>query len=59
MLKNLYVFGDPDTVGERLAGILETGLDGFTVNMPANGHIPGRVSLCGEVASAALASAGK
>lgn len=59
MLKNLYVYGDPDTVGERLAGILETGLDGLTVNMPANGHIPGRVTLCGEVATAALKTAGK
>lgn len=59
MLKNLYVFGDPDTVGEKLTGILATGINGLTVNMPANGHVPGRIALCGEVASAALASAGK
>lgn len=54
MLKSLYVFGDPDTVGEKLTDILSTGIDGLTINMPANGHVPGRVALCGEVASAAL-----
>jgi len=40
--------GDPDTVGEAFARDLERGVDGFTVNLPANGHIPGRVTLLGE-----------
>ena len=43
-----FNFGDPDTVGERFARELETGVDGFTINMPANGHIPERVALLGE-----------
>jgi len=40
--------GDPDTVGERFARDLELGVDGFTINLPANGHLPGRVTLLGE-----------
>jgi alkanesulfonate monooxygenase SsuD/methylene tetrahydromethanopterin reductase-like flavin-dependent oxidoreductase (luciferase family) len=43
-----FTFGDPDTVGERLEEDLALGVDGFTVNMPANGHIPERVSLLGS-----------
>ena len=37
------VVGDPDTVGERFAADLALGLDGFTVNLTLNGHVPGRV----------------
>lgn len=59
MVKNRMVFGDPDTVGERLVEIVSKGLDGITINMPPNGHVPGRVALCGEVANAALVEAGK
>lgn len=47
-----FILGDADTVGEHLAKELELGIDGFTINMPANGHIPGRVALLGETASA-------
>jgi F420-dependent oxidoreductase-like protein len=43
-----FVIGDPATVAEEFAGLLVPGLDGFTINMPANGHIPGRVALLGE-----------
>jgi F420-dependent oxidoreductase-like protein len=43
-----FVWGDPDTVGERFAGMLRPGLDGFTINMPANGHVEGRVELLGR-----------
>lgn len=59
MVKKWMIFGDPDTVGERLVEALNTGLDGITINMPANGYVPDRVSLCGQVANAAFASAGK
>jgi alkanesulfonate monooxygenase SsuD/methylene tetrahydromethanopterin reductase-like flavin-dependent oxidoreductase (luciferase family) len=48
------VHGDPDTVGEKLAAFVATGLDGITVSLPASGHVPGRVSLLGEVAGRAL-----
>jgi F420-dependent oxidoreductase-like protein len=43
-----FAWGDPDTVGEKFASFLQPGIDGFTVNMPANGHIEGRVSLLGQ-----------
>ncbi|MEO5900362.1 MAG: LLM class flavin-dependent oxidoreductase, partial [Ilumatobacteraceae bacterium] len=46
-----FVVGDPDTVGERLTADLAIGFDGFTLNAPANGHIPGRVRLLGETAA--------
>ncbi len=42
-----FVVGDPDTVGEQFAADLALGVDGFTVNMPANGHVPERVALLG------------
>lgn len=43
-----FHYGDPDTVAEKFASDLELGVDGFTINMPANGHIPERVSLLGK-----------
>ncbi len=49
-----FVIGDPDTVGEQLAKDMTAGIDGFTVNLVANGHIPGRVTLLGETASKAV-----
>ena len=59
MLKGIMVFGDPDTVGERIVAALNTGIDGITINAAANGHVPGRVELMGQVALKALAEAGK
>ena len=47
-LAGRVVTGDPDTVAERLAADLDHGIDGWTVNAPANGHVPGRVALLGE-----------
>ncbi|CAN5452186.1 LLM class F420-dependent oxidoreductase [soil metagenome] len=46
-----FIFGDPDTVAERFAADLTRGVDGFTVNMPANGHVEGRVALLGQTLS--------
>jgi F420-dependent oxidoreductase-like protein len=46
-----FTLGDPDEVGEQLAAVLETGVDGFTMNLPANGHDPDRVELLGQTAS--------
>jgi F420-dependent oxidoreductase-like protein len=43
-----FVVGDPDTVIQGFSDLLVAGIDGFTINMPANGHIPGRVALLGE-----------
>ena len=52
----LVVWGDPDEVGEALAARLALGVDGFTINLTANGHIPGRVELLGQNASSVLAA---
>ncbi|MCU1367254.1 MAG: putative oxidoreductase [Ilumatobacteraceae bacterium] len=46
-----FLIGDPDTVGEQLTKELALGIDGFTINLPANGHVPGRVTLLGETAA--------
>ncbi len=50
-IRSMIILGSPDEVGEILATRLVDGVDGFTVNAPANGHIDGRVALLGEVLS--------
>ena len=42
------IVGGPDEVATAYSRLLETGVDGFTINAPANGHIDGRVALLGE-----------
>ena len=54
MVKGILICGDPDTVGEELQTLMATGLDGLTINLPANGHITDRIGLLGEVANAAI-----
>jgi F420-dependent oxidoreductase-like protein len=54
MAKGLLVYGDPDTVGEQLEALKAAGLDGLTINLPANGHNLDRIALLGEVANKAL-----
>ena len=54
MAKGLLIMGDPDTVGERLQAAMAAGIDGLTINLPANGHKPERIALLGEVAKAAM-----
>jgi F420-dependent oxidoreductase-like protein len=54
MLKGVLIFGDPDTVGERLQEIVNCGIDGLTINLPVNGHITDRISLLGEIANKIL-----
>ncbi len=54
MMLGLFTWGGPDEVGEQLTDALASGVDGFTVAMPANGHIPERVELCGQVAAAVI-----
>ena len=50
----LIVWGDADEVGEQLTDVLELGVDGFTCNLPANGHVPDNVELLGQTASKVL-----
>jgi alkanesulfonate monooxygenase SsuD/methylene tetrahydromethanopterin reductase-like flavin-dependent oxidoreductase (luciferase family) len=50
--------GSPDEIAEQCAKLLAHGIDGLTVNAPANGHIEGRVALIGETLAPLIASAG-
>ncbi|HYI62364.1 MAG TPA: LLM class F420-dependent oxidoreductase [Acidimicrobiales bacterium] len=43
--------GDPDEIGELFSEQMATGIDGFTVSAPANGHVEGRVALLGQTLS--------
>jgi alkanesulfonate monooxygenase SsuD/methylene tetrahydromethanopterin reductase-like flavin-dependent oxidoreductase (luciferase family) len=52
---SLIFIGGPDEVGEKLAEVLASGVDGWTIACPANGHIPERVELLGQTASKLLA----
>jgi F420-dependent oxidoreductase-like protein len=54
MARKMLIFGDRDTVGERIAEAVGMGLDGITVDLPINGHDPERIALLGEIALEAL-----
>ena len=54
MVRKTLIFGDADTVGERIAEAVGKGLDGITVDLPINGHDPDRVALLAEIALKAL-----
>ena len=45
------IMGGPDEVCEQVQSLIDMGLDGLTVNMPANGHDPEMVALAGEALS--------
>ena len=53
-IRKALIFGDADTVGERIAAAVGMGLDGITVDLPVNGHNLERVELLGEIARKAL-----
>jgi F420-dependent oxidoreductase-like protein len=55
MAESRFVIGDADTVGEKLAAALDLGIDGFTINLPANGHDPDNVELLGRTAAKLIA----
>lgn len=54
-IRSLLVHGDPDEVAEQFSSWMALGVDGFTMNALANGHIPERVSLLGETLSKVVA----
>ncbi len=54
MARKVLIFGDADSVGERIAEAVGMGLDGVTVDLPINGHKTERIELLGEVALRAL-----
>lgn len=48
-LSKRVLMGDPDTVAEMVqTELLDLGVDGLIVNMPANGHDPEAVALAGQ-----------
>jgi F420-dependent oxidoreductase-like protein len=51
VIEGMIVVGDPDTVGQRFAEWKALGVDGFTVSLPANLHLPERVALLGQTLS--------
>jgi F420-dependent oxidoreductase-like protein len=53
-LRQQLIFGDPDHVGAELSAAIEKGLDGITVDLPVNGHLPERIALLAEIANKAL-----
>jgi alkanesulfonate monooxygenase SsuD/methylene tetrahydromethanopterin reductase-like flavin-dependent oxidoreductase (luciferase family) len=55
-ISRALVLGDPDTVGEIVRRkVVEAGLDGLVVNLPANGHELEAIALAGQVLGKALA----
>ena len=54
MLKDRLIYGDPDTVGEKLSDAVSKGLDGITVDLPVNGHNVERIELLGEISRKVL-----
>ncbi len=52
--KMILIYGDADTVGERLQACMDTGIDGMTINLAGNGHKLDRIGLLGEIANAAI-----
>ena len=52
--KSVLIWGDADKVAGELAEAVGKGLDGITVNLPANGHNPDRIRLLGEIAESVL-----
>ncbi|MEN9646562.1 MAG: hypothetical protein RL238_3231 [Actinomycetota bacterium] len=59
LMKMILIYGDPDTVGEKLLAAMNTGIDGLTINLAVNGHRTERIELLGQVASKAIAESGR
>lgn len=49
-----FIIGDPDTVGESLERLATLGLDGVTMDLPVNAHLPERIALLGATADRAF-----
>ncbi len=54
LIRSMIVLGDPDEVSQIFAERRIDGVDGFTVNAPANCHIEGRVALLGKALARAV-----
>jgi len=59
-IRRALVMGDPDTIGEFVQRkVVEAGLDGLAVNLPADGHELDSIALAGEVLGKALPAGGR
>ena len=54
MLSARILLGDDDAIGEGVQRLLDLGLDGVTVSLPADGHIPEAVTAAGRALSIAV-----
>ncbi len=54
MIRKVLIYGDPDTVGEKIQDAVAMGIDGITVDLPVNGENTERIELLGEIAAKAL-----
>lgn len=50
-MRSIITHGSPDEVAEQFREWMALGIDGFTVNSVANGHVPERVALLGDTLS--------
>jgi alkanesulfonate monooxygenase SsuD/methylene tetrahydromethanopterin reductase-like flavin-dependent oxidoreductase (luciferase family) len=50
-IRGLVTHGSPDELGEHFSELMTTGIDGFTMSAPLNGHVEGRVELLGQTMS--------
>ncbi|MGH9247110.1 MAG: LLM class F420-dependent oxidoreductase [Acidimicrobiales bacterium] len=50
-----FLYGDPDAVADQVHGLLQMGLDGVCVNLPADAHDLEAVAFAGEVLGKAVA----
>jgi F420-dependent oxidoreductase-like protein len=56
VVSDRMIVGDPAEVGERVRGLLDAGMDGLIVNLPAHTHGADDLAFAGEVLTAALPS---
>jgi F420-dependent oxidoreductase-like protein len=54
MLGARMMIGDDDAIGEGVQRLLDLGLDGITVSLPADSHIPEAVTAAGRALAAAV-----
>jgi F420-dependent oxidoreductase-like protein len=54
MVTARFLIGGPDELAQQLAHLRSLGVDGYTVNLPVNGHDPEIVALAGGLLTEAL-----
>jgi len=54
LVRPRLTLGDPDEIGAAIRELVDLGIDGVVINLPANAHDPDMISLAGEVTNHAL-----